>query len=162
MMIYRSSSPLIRSVGLRSRSTLFRSVTSASCSGAGNNKGLFYGGVCADYLPCHLCSDRSHSGRPSHPWEDPFKPQQWKLLQPDWGRSAEERTTRPPFVPSSALFWEGQSSEVSLSAWRVSVSITQCAWVMGNPPLVVGFIPLMITGLVQRLVLCYFVTMIDI
>jgi len=33
-----------------------------------------------------------------------------------------------------------------------SVSITQHVWAMGNPPLAVGFIPLMITSLVQNLV----------
>lgn len=105
---------LIHSIRLCGWSFLFKSVTSASCNAAGNNKGLFYSGVCAVYLPSHLCSDRSYYGRPSLPWEDSFRPQQWRLLQPKSDRTAEERATRPLFVPSSALFWEGQSSEVSL------------------------------------------------
>lgn len=113
-----SSLQLFRPVRVCGRSARFRTVTSASRSGADDNKGLIYDSVCADYLPCYLCSDRSWCCRPiAGPTRGSIQATTMRASAAWLRQSCKERATRHLFVLSSALFGEGQLSEVSLSAW---------------------------------------------
>ncbi len=152
MKICNSSLPLIRSVCLCSRSALFRSVTSASRSGADNNKGLFYGGCL-----------RRLSALSSVLWQKSL----WAALTPM--RGSIQATTMKASAARFRANRRRESHKTSLCAffrivlgrsvfWGIiicmenSVSITQRVWAKGNPPLTAGLIPLMITGLVLNLV----------